>query len=112
MTLRFLNAIVLQLYAKTLKIRTDFLNVFHVKCFQVDDEVERAFKVWSDVSPLTFTRKATGRVHIEIRFEAGRHGDSDPFDGSGGTLAHAYFPIYGGDAHFDDDELWTLNSYA
>ena len=27
----------------------------------------------------------------------------------GGTLAHAFFPIYGGDVHFDDDENWTDN---
>lgn len=26
-------------------------------------------------------------------------------------MAHAYFPVYGGDAHFDDSERWTIRSY-
>ncbi|CAG0922082.1 unnamed protein product [Notodromas monacha] len=76
---------------------------------QVDTEIARAFKVWSDVTDLTFTAVTSGKIHIEIRFEAGEHGDGDPFDGPGGTLAHAYFPIYGGDAHFDDSEKWTVS---
>lgn len=25
-------------------------------------------------------------------------------------MAHAFFPVFGGDAHFDDAELWTVNS--
>ncbi|XP_066601037.1 stromelysin-2 isoform X2 [Prorops nasuta] len=77
----------------------------------VDKEISKAFKVWSSATDLTFTPKKSGQVHIEIRFETGEHGDGDPFDGPGGTLAHAYFPVYGGDAHFDDAEQWTANSY-
>ncbi|KAL1450024.1 hypothetical protein WDU94_002486 [Cyamophila willieti] len=78
---------------------------------ETDEVVRKAFQVWSDVTPLTFTAKKSGQVHIEIRFERGEHGDGDPFDGPGGTLAHAFFPVYGGDAHFDDAEKWTVNSY-
>ncbi|XP_050539093.1 matrix metalloproteinase-19 isoform X2 [Daktulosphaira vitifoliae] len=78
---------------------------------ETDDEIRRAFEVWSGVTPLTFTHKKSGQVHIEIRFEKGEHGDGDPFDGPGGTLAHAFFPVYGGDAHFDDSEKWSIGSF-
>ena len=77
---------------------------------EVDGVIEEAFDVWARHTDLTFTRKSSNPVHIEIRFEEGEHGDGDPFDGPGGTLAHAYFPVYGGDAHFDDAETWTIDS--
>ncbi|CAL4067849.1 unnamed protein product [Meganyctiphanes norvegica] len=79
----------------------------------VDRDISQAFKVWEEVTDLTFSpaTSSSAKVHIEIRFEKGEHGDGDPFDGIGGTLAHAYFPIYGGDAHFDDSEKWTIDSY-
>ncbi|XP_025413981.1 matrix metalloproteinase-16 isoform X2 [Sipha flava] len=78
---------------------------------ETDSEVRKAFDVWAEVTPLTFTHKKSGQVHIEIRFEKGEHGDGDPFDGPGGTLAHAFFPVYGGDAHFDDSEKWSIGSF-
>jgi len=77
----------------------------------VDREIKKALNVWSDHTDLKFVRKRSGKVHIDIRFESGEHGDGDPFDGSGGTLAHAFFPVFGGDAHFDDDEPWTINTF-
>nr|KAH0807399.1 hypothetical protein GEV33_015392 [Tenebrio molitor] len=77
---------------------------------EVDKEIHRAFSVWSKYTDLTFT-PSKGNAHIDIRFESGEHGDGDPFDGPGGTLAHAYFPVFGGDAHFDASEKWTINSY-
>ena len=30
---------------------------------------------------------------------------------SKGVVAHAFFPEFGGDAHFDDGEDWTVNKY-
>ena len=74
----------------------------------VDNIIRKAFNTWSEVTNLKFVEKKSGKVHIDIRFEKGEHGDDAKFDGPGGFRAHAYFPGYGGDAHFDDDEKWTL----
>ncbi|KAJ6664932.1 hypothetical protein lerEdw1_005904 [Lerista edwardsae] len=75
---------------------------------KVDQIIQRAFQVWSDVTPLQF-RKTSGRADIEIWFAYGAHSDGVPFDGRGQTLAHAFFPGpgIGGDAHFDESERWS-----
>uniref|UniRef100_A0A7N8Y3X1 72 kDa type IV collagenase n=1 Tax=Mastacembelus armatus TaxID=205130 RepID=A0A7N8Y3X1_9TELE len=76
----------------------------------INDAFFRAFKVWSDVTPLAFTRIMDGEADIMINFGRNEHGDGYPFDGKDGLLAHAFAPGpgIGGDSHFDDDEHWTL----
>ncbi|XP_048350384.1 collagenase 3-like [Sphaerodactylus townsendi] len=79
---------------------------------EVDRAFRKAFKVWSDVTPLNFTRIRSGTADIMISFGSREHGDFYPFDGPSGLLAHAFppGPKFGGDAHFDEDELWSTDS--
>ena len=56
----------------------------------VDKIIRKAFNIWAKASNLKFTQKKSGKVHIEIKFERGKHGDDAPFDGAGGQRAHAF----------------------
>lgn len=84
------------------------------------EAIRRAFDVWGRVTSLTFeqlsvrhdvngSRNEIGDIFM--LFDSGFHGDMSPFDGEGGSLAHAYYPGpgIGGDVHFDADESWTLD---
>ncbi|KAG8452986.1 hypothetical protein GDO86_004697 [Hymenochirus boettgeri] len=79
---------------------------------EVDYAIAQAFRVWSDVTPLLFNQLYIGDADIMISFSAKAHGDFYPFDGPNGVLAHAFAPGdgIGGNAHFDEDETWTLGS--
>ena len=51
---------------------------------EVDEDVRKAFNMWSQASGLSFFKRKFGHVDIEIRFENYYHGDEDSFDGPGG----------------------------
>ena len=79
---------------------------------EVDAEIRKAFDMWQVASALSFIEITSGSADIEIDFKRYDHGDGNPFDGKGGVLAHAYFPQFGGAAHFDDSEPWSVKEFV
>lgn len=76
------------------------------------DLIRRAFALWSDQTPLTFTEVTnSSEADILVAWAIRDHGDGDPFDGPGDVLAHASFPNPYDNSqvilHFDDEERWV-----
>jgi len=68
-----------------------------------------AFARWSEVTTLKFTETTLySGADIKIGFFNGDHGDGEPFDGSLGTLAHAFSPR-NGRFHLDAAEDWVVS---
>jgi len=78
-------------------------------------EVEKAFDAWSAVANLTFLEVADDGADWNAATNSGDiRITGHAFDGSGGVLAHGFFPpnngnTAAGDIHFDVDENWKLN---
>jgi Matrixin len=83
---------------------------------QAKAEIIRAMAEWSKVIKLTWKpgTSATATSTVNILFGSRSHGDSYPFDGPSGVLAHTFYPAapnpepIAGDMHFDDDESWHV----
>jgi len=81
-------------------------------------EFLRAMTEWSKYVKVTWAQAAssTSSRTVNILFATGAHGDGDPFDGKGGTLAHTFYPSppnsepLAGDMHFDDAETWRIGA--
>ena len=79
-------------------------------------QIVRAFHQWASYVNVTFTEG--GSAHsartIAILTASYAHGDSYPFDGPGGVLAHTFYPSppnpepLAGDMHFDASETWGV----
>ncbi len=83
-----------------------------------EPEVARAFNEWAKHAAVTYTETTIGSLNrsMDISWATGDHGDGVPFDGTGGFLAHNFFPsppvseTIAGDMHFDDDETWRIGA--
>jgi hypothetical protein len=81
-------------------------------------EILRAFAQWSKNAQVNFVEgaSATALRTVQVTFAGGAHGDSYPFDGPGGVLAHTYYPSppnpepIAGDMHLDADERWQVSA--
>ncbi|CAJ0942699.1 unnamed protein product, partial [Mesorhabditis belari] len=92
----------------------------------IRSQVQKGFELWSkqivinSLPQMSITfEEATSedKADITLTWVEAEHGDTFPFDGSGGTnniLAHTFFPDYNvqsrlnGDIHFDDAEKWDM----
>uniref|UniRef100_A0A6P7H4H8 Matrix metalloproteinase-18-like n=1 Tax=Diabrotica virgifera virgifera TaxID=50390 RepID=A0A6P7H4H8_DIAVI len=103
-------------------LRWYFPQAYNVK--HIIQLVERAFKMWEDVSNLHFTRVSVPVPKPDITITAvkrkhyfrsncmGNYKCGYDSDGRGGTLAHSYFPITNDscvEIHLDLDEKWSYN---
>lgn len=85
----------------------------HLTAYIRETAISNALQTWASVSPLSFQQTNNeSDADLIFKWATGEHGDWNPFDGSLGILAHAFYPplvggIFAGQVHFDDSEDWT-----
>ncbi|XP_040993701.1 metalloendoproteinase 3-MMP-like [Juglans microcarpa x Juglans regia] len=77
---------------------------------QARSPVTRAFQTWARNTHFTFSQThVLSNADITIGFFRRNHGDGFPFDGPGGTIAHAFAPT-DGRFHYDADERYSVGA--
>lgn len=86
-----------------------------LEALPVEDQVaavDRALRLWSDASTLTFAQVGDDDpADLNISFAGGDHGDPFPFEDDGTVLGHSYFPGTNrkGDVHLCRAREWSLS---
>jgi hypothetical protein len=81
-------------------------------------EIARAMAQWANVVKVTWApgTSATASRTVNILWATYAHGDSYPFDGPGGALAHTFYPAnpnpepIAGDMHLNDSDSWHIGT--
>ncbi|XP_057486757.1 metalloendoproteinase 2-MMP-like [Actinidia eriantha] len=77
---------------------------------QAISAVTRAFNQWASATHFTFSQaQVYANANMKISFHRRDHGDGHPFEGPGGTLAHAWAPR-DGRFHYDSEESWSVGA--
>jgi hypothetical protein len=79
-------------------------------------EIRRAMLEWSKTVKISWLQGAnsTGSRTVNVFWATNDHGDGYPFDGTGGVLAHTFYPAppnpepIAGDMHLDGAEHWRI----
>ncbi len=82
------------------------------------EEIARAMAQWASVVKVTWAPGVSSTAHqtVNILWATYAHGDSYPFDGPGGVMAHTFYPVnpnqepIAGDMHLDDSESWHIGT--
>jgi hypothetical protein len=84
----------------------------------VRTQILNALAEWTKYVQVSFSPASSPYANrcVAILFGSRNHGDSYPFDGPGGILAHTFYPFpvnsepLAGDMHLDADESWGVGS--
>ncbi|GFY83052.1 hypothetical protein Acr_02g0012920 [Actinidia rufa] len=77
---------------------------------QAISAVTRAFNQWASATHFIFSQaQVYANANMKISFHRRDHGDGHPFEGPGGTLAHAWAPR-DGRFHYDSEESWSVGA--
>ena len=72
------------------------------------------WQLWARVAKIKFqqVQSVSTSVDIQIKFVRGEHGDPYPFLNGTNKIAHAFFPAFGSDQHYNEEKEWSHMTFA